>query len=459
MQIAGYPAIQAALQGLDEQLNTFYINHNLPGLAAGLVYDQALIWSKGYGFANLETGLPADSITVFDTGSISKMFADTMLMMLRDLGLLNLDDPIEKFLPEFRIHNPFSDPRPVTFRQVAGHISGLPREPGYTLVDGRLTLPSMETILDNLSRQTLLYPPMMVMHYSNQAVYIMGHALARIAGQEYKDFIKEHIFDPLGMTYTGWIATPEMETHRALRYVPAYAGRPRRQASEIDFTGSGAPGGGVCSTVENLARFIALQFREGGADQQILGRSTLREMRLPVYGDLGWGVGIGWFFGKIAGQAIISHGGSAPGCSATIHLAPDLKVGLVILYNEMNFLEGAIAQQVLEQLLPVFLEVTKPGESAGKISISLDASAVELAGSYDTPDAFGMEVRLLEGRLSGTLTHAGVDIIGFDLIPQSDAAFTIRGSSFDGEPITFERDRAGKVDRLILWGLPFFKLK
>lgn len=122
------PRIRAALEQLDSQLAAAFKAQNLAGMSAGVVYDRGLVWSKGYGYADWARKRPADAKSVYDIGSISKLFNATALMLLRDAGKLSLDDPIEKYLPEFKFRSRYPDPRPPTFRQVAAHVAGLPRE-------------------------------------------------------------------------------------------------------------------------------------------------------------------------------------------------------------------------------------------------------------------------------------------------------------------------------------------
>ncbi|MEO8393175.1 MAG: serine hydrolase domain-containing protein, partial [Chloroflexota bacterium] len=113
------PEIQAAIGLVEAMLEREQRNRKIPGLSAGIVSDQTLIWQRGYGYANLEKQIPADERSVYRVASITKLFTSTMMMLLRDAGKVNLDDPVEKYLPEFRIKSPFADARPPTFRMIA----------------------------------------------------------------------------------------------------------------------------------------------------------------------------------------------------------------------------------------------------------------------------------------------------------------------------------------------------
>ncbi len=166
--IAQDPAVSAALANLDAQLAAAMKERNLPGLSAGVIYDQELIWAKGYGYADLEQHIPADADSIYEIGSVTKLFNAVMLMKLRDAGKLNLDDPIEKYLPEFKIRSRFSDPRPPTFRQVVSHVSGLPREYGFDVgQSGHLQQFSAAVVLAGIKDKEMQFPAYSGSHYSS----------------------------------------------------------------------------------------------------------------------------------------------------------------------------------------------------------------------------------------------------------------------------------------------------
>ena len=460
MEIKHHPEIINALSKLDAQLEAIFQGKKLAGMCAGVVYDQEIYWSKGYGEADVEKHIPVDTQTVFDIGSIVKIFTDTMLMQLRDAGKLNLDDPIEKYLPEFRLKSTFPNPKPPTFRQTAAHIAGIPREVGYRFNEAGIpALPTMDEILVKIKDMSFVYPPLSGVHYSNLGVYVMGYALGRIAGQPYKQYVQEHILEPLGMHSSGWSFTPVMEAHRGIKYVPLYDNRPRRIAPEVDFGDTGAPGGGFRSTVADLARFISFQFcEEPAGGKQILDGSTLKEMRLPVVYEPWGGIGIGWWLDRIADHNTVHHGGSISGCSAVIQLVPDLKLGVIILINEMIFIENQMAHDALELLIPAFAAALDP-RSVEQPKPPLPVFAESCVGRYETPeDAWGMEIHISAGALQAALKYAGQTLLGFEMIQEDDLQFLIRGSSFDGERLSFEKDASGKITGIDLWGLPFKKL-
>ena|SRR5687767_6033732 len=113
------PDLRAILAEIEADAEKARVKAKIPGMSIVLVYDQEVLLVKGFGYADLEKKTPADPQTVYRTGSVTKAFTALMLMQLRDAGKLHLDDPIEKYLPEFKIKSRFPDARPATFRQVA----------------------------------------------------------------------------------------------------------------------------------------------------------------------------------------------------------------------------------------------------------------------------------------------------------------------------------------------------
>jgi len=325
--------VKAALARIDARIERECQSNEFPGLSVAVVHDQETIWTRSFGYADVEREIPTSPQTVFKIGSVTKLFTATMLMQLRDAGKLQLDDPIEKYLPAFKVKSRFSDPRPPTFRQVAAHVSGLPAE---APLDYFMTskFPTIKEILESLKNTEMVAPPLAKFQYSNLGYAIMGHALELIANQAYTQYITENILQPLGMHSSGFNPTPEMASRLATGYI-AIKGRPPEIAPQWDLAAF-IPCGGMYSTVEDMAHFISLQFREGPAGgAQILGGTTLREMRSPVfiYPDWQGGRAIGWALRRMYGHTVICHDGAQPGFHAAVIAIPDLKLGVTVMVN------------------------------------------------------------------------------------------------------------------------------
>jgi CubicO group peptidase (beta-lactamase class C family) len=184
----------------------------IAGLSIAIVYDQQVLLVKGFGYADLirSSRRSHDGLLV---GSVTKLFLTAlMLMQLRDDGKLNLDDPIEKYLPEFRIKSRFPGARPATFRQVAAHYSGLPIEPPMAIeYENPEKFPPVEAQLKSLKDVEMIVPATSPFAYSNLGYNIMDLALARIAKQPYTQYVDQHILKPLGMNQSGFALTESMK--------------------------------------------------------------------------------------------------------------------------------------------------------------------------------------------------------------------------------------------------------
>src|SRR4026208_717051 len=117
------PELRAILTEIEADAEKARLKAKIPGMSIVIVYDQDVLLAKGFGYADLEKRIPSDPQTVYRIGSVTKSFTALMLMQLRDAGKLHVDDPIEKYLPEFKIKSRFPDERPPTFRQVVAHYS------------------------------------------------------------------------------------------------------------------------------------------------------------------------------------------------------------------------------------------------------------------------------------------------------------------------------------------------
>ena len=456
--VAQDPAVTAALGQLDTQLAAVMKERNLPGLSAGVIYDQELIWAKGYGYADLERHVPADADSIYEIGSVTKLFNAVMLMKLRDAGRLSLDDPIERYLPGFKIRSRFTDPRPPTFRQVVSHVSGLPREYGFDVGEsGHLQQSPAAVVLAGIKDKEMQYPAYSGFHYSNLGIYIIGQALQRIAGEPYTQYMQKNVFDPLGMRCTGWEYTDAMKPHRAIGYTAPKRDGSREVAPLFVPGDFGVSAGGIQSSVRDMARFISLQFSEGPAGgAQILGSTTLREMwssLVPAENWL-WGYGIGWEVEKYPNHVGICHTGGTLGFASKVRAVPDLKLGFVVLINQDTD-SDELSRKLVEGLIPAFEQVAKQRVLLERPPLPADAAKYtgHFAGKFGIFDIF-----ILDGRLTLITTEEdGTKGAPWILQAREDSTLLIRSGSkdFDGQVITFHPAASGQPASIELLGVKF----
>jgi CubicO group peptidase (beta-lactamase class C family) len=339
------PAVQAALGSLGRQLDAERQRRGVSGMSVSVVYDQSLLWSKGFGVADVETGEPATSTTLYRVGSITKLFTDTMMMQLRDEGKLNLDDPLQTYIPELQITNPYGGSQP-TLRELASHTSGLPREAPLNYWRER-EFPTEDQLIASLRNASLVGPPGTTYQYSNLGVALEGIALERVAGEQYISYETRHILAPLGMTDSGFTLTDAVRSRLAVgsTAVSASSGGQDRLPDFVAL----APAAELYTSVDDIAKFMSLQFRDGDSSD-VLSGASLREMRSLDSRGGPSDFAIGWELGSIAGHSTIGHPGVVYGFTTQITLIPDAKLGVAVFTNGRTDPAG-IASLALTTLL------------------------------------------------------------------------------------------------------------
>jgi CubicO group peptidase (beta-lactamase class C family) len=443
---AADPEVAAALALVDARLAAEQRDQGVPGLSAGIVADQQLLWARGYGHAVLAPARRAGPETVYRVGSVTKLVTAAMLMQLRDAGRLHLDDPITAYLPEFRLRSRFADHGPPTLRQLVTHTAGLPREAPLDYGDTN-TIPPIGVLLASLRDTDLSLAPLTEFKYSNLGVAVLAHALERIAGRPYVEYVAEHVLGPLGMAHSGFDRTlTEAVRERLAQGYYSAPDAPPTPAPYLEPGGMNATGG-LYTTVEDVAKFIMLQFRDAPAGgDQILRGATLREMRAPCFLDDDWqgGTGIAWRLGRLGAHPFVRHGGNLDGYHADVSLLPRLRLGVAVFANG-GINTGALSRAALEVLAPVAARRRDRQEAAQLPAAPADCE--RYVGRYRVLGAEAA-VALHRGRLVFHFAGQRPED-GAVLTLERDRTFRLRGGGVsNGELVVFELDGTGKAAAL-----------
>jgi len=312
--------------------------YHIPGAAVSVVKDGKLFFAKGYGYADIEKGLPVDpEQTIFSVGSISKTFTWTAVMQLVEQGKLDLDADVNTYL-DFRIPDTF--PQPITLKHLLTHTSGFEqRLLGSFVSDPNDLMPAREFMISYMPMRTL--PPGEAAGYSNYNAMLAGYIVARVSGQPYDQYIQEHIFDPLGMVHSTaqWPIPPELRplvsmgysyANGAFRAFPDYLGQP-----------GGQPSGAVQASSTDMARFMIAHLRDGSnndaniAEARILKESTIQQMHSTLYTPDPRLLGMAYGFSDYSdnGQRTLGHSGYLPPMRSELMLLPDQDLGVFVVYN------------------------------------------------------------------------------------------------------------------------------
>jgi CubicO group peptidase (beta-lactamase class C family)/D-alanyl-D-alanine dipeptidase len=365
-----------AIKSLEALIERERVDAGIPGLSIVIVEDQTVVWSKGFGHADLAKTRLATADTVYRVGSVSKLFTDIAIMQLVEEGKINLDLPVTKYLPSFKPANQFD--KPITLRQLMSHRSGLMREPPLgNYFDPEP--PSLAKTVASLNGLPLIYEPGTKTKYSNAAIAVVGLVLESVDGRPFAKAVRERVLAPLGTSASDFEPTPAMKRTLAEGQMWAFHGRefpaPKFELGE-------SPAGCMYSTTTDLAKFMSALFADGkGLGLQ---PNSLKAMLQPQFEkpDATVGFGLGFMIGELHKQYRIGHGGAIYGFSTEVAMLPNEKLGVVLIANKdvVNGTMTRMANDVLRNLLATRNEVILP-LVAGSKSVPRDL-ARKLAGKY-----------------------------------------------------------------------------
>jgi len=431
----------------EERVAAFVKEHRLPGAAAGVVVGDDLVWSGGYGLADVETGRLHDARTLFRIASITKTFTATATLQLRDDGKLHLDDPAVAFLPELRdAASPFGAVETVTIRRMLSHESGLMGDPPGARWFHDVYESSPQANLARVAEIAMRIPPNVQQKYSNLAYQLLGEIVARAGGVPYADAIRERILEPLAMSSTAFAPLPaDLEARRAVGYWPRWLSDAFRPATGLaEFP---AAEGGLQSCVEDVARWLSAQFPMQKAPEghrTVLADATLREMHRPRYleGDK-WEEAwcIGWYAVRKDDTVWIQHSGGLPGFVTNVCFHPKERVGAIALLNG-----NAEASALAMQLGKIALDAARSAVTPFALPDVMPEAYADLLGIYG--EAKEAILARLEWR-DGALTMLDPSEPDWKLVflatDQPDRFMVDWFQRESGEPVEFHRGADARV--------------
>jgi CubicO group peptidase (beta-lactamase class C family) len=423
----------------------------IPGLSAAIVHDQEIVWSRGFGYADVERKAPARPDTLYSVCSISKLFTSIAVMQLRDEGRLELDEPVGKYLAWFNIKQIYPESAPVTLEAILTHSAGLPREADFAYWTGpEHQFPTREEIVEHLAKQEMLYPASRHSQYSNLGLTLAGEVVAAVSGKPYAVYVQERILTPLGLTST----TPELpEGERGKRLATGYSALSREhKRMPVPFyqVRGIAPAAGFASTVEDLARFASWQLRlldKGG--REVLSAETLREMQRPQWIEDDWqsARGLGFALTRRDGKTFVGHGGNCPGFLTQLTVSPKDKVAVVVFVNAQGVSPSTYAQTLYDIVSPAIAKAHDAPDKAKPVDPALD----KYVGMYTQPLAGERHVLILDGELVVMSLPSQNPVRGLmKLKPESANVFRrVRDDGGLAERVAFETGPDGQVTRMV----------
>ncbi len=338
---------------------------DVPGIAVCVIKDGRVIHSRGYGFRSLNTRQPVDENTLFGIASNSKAFTTAALGMLADEGKLSWDDKVRKYIPEFKLFDPYVTEE-FTIRDLLCHRSGLGLGAGDLMFfpDGSdFTVPD---ILHNLQYLKPVTSFRSQYAYDNNLYIVAGEVVARASGMSWEDFIEKRILKPLGMTHSAATfdrlrdSTDVIDGHSRVDGKVQVIARHRGQVDDA--------AGGIYSCIADLSNWVLLHLSQGkyGPDSaRLFSEAVLRERWtpqtiLPVGGPGPYNThfaayGFGFGLSDVKGYKQVSHTGGLEGMVTQITMIPELRLGIIVLTNAE---EGGAFSAITNQIKDSYLGIT-----------------------------------------------------------------------------------------------------
>lgn len=386
-----------------------------PGIVLGWIDADGTPRIASYGSSGPDSP-PLTTESVFEVGSITKVFTAVLLADAVSRGEVSLDDPVSKHLG---VRVPSRNGREITLLDIATHRSSLPR-----MADDMGSSPtnpypqySIQQLLDFISRHELSRDIGSQYEYSNIAVALLGEALARAAGKPYQELLRERVLEPLGMTSTGF-SMDEFPRHRTQGHGPGGV-MPYRGWTELPAMGA------LRTTAGDLLKFLAANLREPRTHLDSVMRMTWSEGRGPV--SAGVEIGLLWNIRTFGDRQIVLHGGSTAGYDSQIAFEPARGTAVVRLANALPF-DDDIEIDLLRRGRPLDI---------AEVDVSRDVLA-RYAGTYGRGNG-RMYVRLED---DGVLTMQASPNVRFRMYAESESSFIVKRTPWR---FTFRFDANGNV--------------
>ena len=406
------------LNNLQAFLEKSMKTHDIPG-ASIAVLKNGKIHTAAAGVLNIETNVNVTQDSIFQIGSITKLFTTTLIMQLVDEGRLELDEPIKKYIPTFQVAD-MKATQKITVRHLISHTSGLDgdffAEAGY----GR------DKLIRYLDKCTLLpqiHPPGEYISYCNSGFCIAGRLIEVATGQTWEEAICERIFKPLDMDHSVVRAEETLKFRTAVGHLPL----PKKDGSTnqthmvtpMPYSPSAhAPAGSTTTmTALNLLKFVQMHLNNGACakGKQVLSKKSTKVMQtpqvdMPKYAALDtMHVGLGWMLMDWDDTRVIGHDGGTVGELAFLRVIPEQNIAIALLTNSMN--GGQLYNGMYSRLMPELAGIQTPKEPK-PAKLPMDLS--RYIGRYETIGQW-MEIYEEDKKLKG---KTGSKMVSEEIVPQ-----------------------------------------
>lgn len=413
---------------------------DLPGLTVAIRYDDQVLLSRGYGYADLERGVSMQPSHIFRIASHSKTFTATAIMQLRERGALRLDDPLADHLTWLPRDGGTEQ---LTIRQALNHTTGIVRD-GHDADYWQLSMsfPDEAGLRRLAEDDALILAANQSFKYSNVGYGLLGAVVAAASGQPYHAYVRRAIIDRLGLRDTG----PESDEHARARLVTGYTARrfglPRRAIPDVT-TGALAAATGFYSTADEVSRYAAAHFL---GDETLLTDASKREMQQPYWqiertdGSYGLGFGVN----TVGERRLVGHGGAFPGHATRTLIDPVDRLAVVVMVNEIGGPAELLAQGVV-RIIDLALRQLPAADDPSPIRARYIGRFANIWGVTDIA-AFGASLFAIDPDADDPAKAAqSLAIVDDDTLRIIAAS----GYASPGETIRYLRDRDGQARTIV----------
>ncbi len=404
----------------------------IASVSVALVRGDEIVWKAAFGYANLKTRTPATPDTIYSTGSTFKSATATAILQLAEQGKLSLSDPINQYLGDSRVQDQLQSEKRVTFEHILSHWSGLRSGASVQPIWSRQLPPTLEEFT---ARLYTIRAPEEKWEYNNYAYGPAGLLVQKISGQEYEEYVVEHILKPLGAKTAHPVRpSPEMVELIAMPYAAGGSRGTPTPVPQVHF--DVYPAGDLYMTAEDMARYLGAHLNGGVFNgQRILSEESVKSMHTNRFGS-DYALGFWVETDATNGHTIIQHGGSIAGQRSMLRGDVDAKVGIYYMTN------SDVAIPIDKPALALLRgdDYQLPPKRVGK---KVDTRLLdEYAGTYRSEEGIAV-----------TFTREGQELISrrgqsvSELQAESDDSFYY--APFDSV-VRFVRDDQGAVDHITL---------
>jgi CubicO group peptidase (beta-lactamase class C family) len=309
---------------LENLISSKMESDNLVGVSAAVMVHDTVIWEKGFGYADKENHVRMTEHTIVNILSVTKTFTALAIMQLQEQGIVDIDQPVNRYLPQFRPRTRGEELDRLTVKSMITHSSGIQAD---ILKNSDLETGKYTDVLGFINETYLLYPPGMVESYSSSGYDILGHLIKEVSSLDYPDYVRQYIFGPLGMDHSGFFMDSLPNTTRI------YAGG--NSMHEYGFRDVAS--GGIYTNIDDLISYArGLMDAYSGAKTSVIGTASIREMFTRQRGDVlieSNKKGLGWFMFANDSIFAVTHAGDAASGHAVLILIPDQDAAAMILIN------------------------------------------------------------------------------------------------------------------------------